>query len=226
MKKLFLIIAAALCLVSCHRTETKTIQAYDDGSPMLQQELQDSILTAETKYYENGKVQYSKHFDKNGKPNGVWTYNYPTGVKFAEATFSNENARPQWMIYNRDGEPYYQEQYDSLAVLEMGEFETPATIAYYKDNTILEFQFYSNGNLRSHGNLVDGKRQGVWIFYHPNGQKQTEADFLDGRENGYYTVYRETGVPFYRGQYANGQRIGTWEIYNEDATLHSTQNYD
>ena len=226
MKRLFLILTVALCFVSCNNTETRTVQAYEDGSPMIQQELQDSVLTAETKYYENGKVQYSKYFDKKGQPSGIWTFNYPTGVKFAEATYTEGSTTPKWMIYNRDGEPYYQGDYDSLAVLELGELETPATIVYSQGTKELHFQFYSNGNLRSHGALVNGLREGVWVFYHPNGQKQTEAEFLNGRENGIYTVYRETGVPFYRGKYANGQRIGTWEIYNEDLTLLTTKNYD
>lgn len=160
-----------------------------------------------------------------------WTFYYPSGELFAEADITE--AQPMginWKFYNTKGEDYFKMAYDSVRVMEFGQMQTPATVNVYTTkngvNAILEYQFFSEGSLRSYGELINNKREGKWSFYHPNGQLQTEAIFQDGIENGVYVVYRETGIPYYRGLYINGKRAGIWEIYDEDANLVTTQNYD
>lgn len=86
-------------------------------------------------------------------------------------------------------------------------------------------QFYSNCILRSMGKVVDGKKEGKWVFYHDSGVPQTEATFIHGLEHGPYTVYRREGIPYYRGFYQEGRRIGKWEFYNEDGTIAHTQEF-
>lgn len=156
-----------------------------------------------------------------------WRYYYPSGELFAEAEFDEGHELGHlWKIYSPEGEDYLSATYDSLVCSELGPMQTPGTFYYHHADTITAIQFFSDCNLRSVGQLVDGKREGRWFFYHPNGQVQTEAIFQGGVENGVYTVFRENGTPYFRGLYINGHRAGIWEIYDEEANLVTTQNYD
>lgn len=210
--------------VSCgHKLEQKVVETYPNGDPMVVQEIVDSMVVAETRYYENGNVQYTKHYDKNANPDGQWEFNYPTGTPFATCDFTQKADAPQWMIYDRDGAPYYKDDFDSMKVVELGIFDTPATLVYYKDRIQTELQFFSNGLLRCMGTWADSKRDGIWTYYHPTGQKQTEANFKSGLRDGQYTVYYETGIPMYIGQYKMDQPTGTWEFYDADGGLIKTE---
>lgn len=226
MRKILIILAATLVAISCNRgLEHKVVATYPDGKTMIMQDIRDSVVVGETRYYKNGNIHYQKHYDKSGKAEGEWVFNYPSGERFATASHSAKDDEIQWMIYDRDGAPYYKDDYDSIRVLEIGVGETPATIAYFKGHRETLLQFYSNGTLRSMGDLVEGYRDGVWTFYHMNGQKQTEATFIKGREEGQYTVYYENGVPLYIGHYRNGDRIGIWEFYDDEGNLVQKKEY-
>ncbi len=130
----------------------------------------------------------------------------------------------EWKIVDANGqEPMI--DYDSMRVVEVGEDGHPMTIVYYKGNEQLHLQYYSTMQLRSQGRVVDGLREGHWVYYHPSGIVQSECDFVHGLEQGPYRVYRENGVPYYIGQYEQGRPVGTWEIYDPDGNLAGTKEY-
>ena len=95
----------------------------------------------------------------------------------------------------------------------------------YDSMRVTEVSPYSTMQLRSEGDIVGGKREGRWVFYHANGNIQTEATFVGGLEEGPYRVFRENGVPYYIGSYHEGVRTGKWEIYDEMGQLVTTQEY-
>lgn len=232
MKKLFpLIILAAIVLAGCNTPRDKVVITYPDGSPRLVYSIVGSdekpTRVGERLYYENGKLQYSKHFSgKEETPTGEWEYFYDNGQHFATANFSKEAPLGRdWKFFNREGQEYSKTSYDSVCVKELGEFQTPATVVFYRGNDAEVLQFYSNYNMRSSEHLVNDVRQGRVIFYHPNGIPQTEASYENGKEEGTYIVYRENGIPYYRGTYSQGQRVGIWEFYDEEGTLARTQDF-
>lgn len=131
----------------------------------------------------------------------------------------------KWMITDSNGrEPV--EDYDSMRVTELGDDGHPKTVCYYKGNHQIWLQYYSQMSLRSRGEMIDGQREGPWVFYFPNGKVQVEATFVGGREDGNYRVYRDNGVPIYIGTYRNGARTGTWEVYDEEGNLVEKKKYD
>lgn len=124
----------------------------------------------------------------------------------------------QWAISGPDGREVVPD-YDSMRVTEVSADGHPVTVVYYKGNRQHWLQYYSTMQLRSEGEMVDGRRHGRWVFYHSNGNIQSECTYVDGREEGPYRVYRENGVPYYIGQYTAGQRSGTWEVYDADGQI-------
>ena len=228
-KTITLFLAAAL-FAACNSTTEETTLAYPDGKPIqtniVKKHGKKQNKTGEKRYYPSGTLQYEKHFADDGTPTGVWQYYYPEGVLFASATFSKDAPNgSNWQFLTVEGKPLFTEQYDSLRVVELSEMGIPSTIVLYRGTQHTHYQYYSNGTLRSKGLLVDGRRQGHWVFYHPSGIVQAEADYVDGREHGTYTVYRESGLPYYRGAYDNGRRKGQWEFYDADGNLAQTKQF-
>lgn len=130
----------------------------------------------------------------------------------------------QWKITDAQGvEPVA--DYDSMRVVEVGEDGHPMTVVYYKGNEQHMRQYYSNMQVRCEGMMVDGLREGRWVFYHANGNLQSECIYVQGREDGSYRVYREDGKPYYIGQYQEGKPVGIWEFYDADGVLAGTKEY-
>ena len=234
MKRLsFLVLTSYLLLLlaSCSGTFDKVVQSYDDGSPMLVYTYKGSeekpTLVAEKMFYQNGQLQFEKHFTgQPEQPDGVWKYYFDNGQMFASADFSKERQYGKdWKFYNRNGDPYYDAPLDSVYVTDMGMFGTPSTVVFCSGVNHDVIQFFSNYTVRSSERLVNGVRNGRVMFYHPNGMPQAEAYFVNGLEEGSYTVYQSNGIPYYRGTYSQGVRTGQWEFYDEEGNLVETRVY-
>ena len=53
--------------------------------------------------------------------------------------------------------------------------------------------YWSNRNLWSEGNFVDGKKTGLWKYYYINGNLQWEGNFVDGKDTGLWKYYNREG---------------------------------
>ena len=187
-----------------------------------------AVRVEERYYYEDGGLRWEKSFDeKTGLPNGLWRYFYGNGQLFAEGNFSTAATKgADWKFCQPNGKPLAAGRHDSTSVLAFTPEMLPTTLAYHKGDTADLFEFYENLAPRATGQLVGGKRNGLWLFRYPNGAKQAEAIYIDGMENGMHNSYRENGMPYFRGMYINGRRAGTWEFYDPNGELAGTKNFD
>ena len=64
---------------------------------------------------------------------------------------------------------------------------------------------YENGQRKSEGDLKNGKRDGLWIWYYENGQKKEEVTYSEGKKTGDWIQWDK-----------NGQKIKIVRIYHED----------
>ena len=77
----------------------------------------------------------------------------------------------------------------------------------------------------STGILIEGKRDGIWRWYHTNGQLITKAEFKNGIRNGFFEDYFYNGQMGAQGDYKNGVRHGLWKFYGQDGSLRVSQRY-
>lgn len=232
MKRLTITLFTILMIcAACNNRHEEVVAKWNDGKPQIVREMvgkkDHSVKVSETTYYADGSIQAKKHYNsKTGKPDGHWTFYYPTGSVFATADFDNEHSNGcNWQFSAPDGNPLVSGDYDSVIVTELSDIETPATACFHRGNTQTWYQFFSNGSIHGLGTSVNNVREGRWVFYYPNGQMQTEATFVGGREEGAYNVYRDNGAPYYLGHYLNGERTGTWEVYDPEGNLVTTKQY-
>ena len=85
---------------------------------------------------------------------------------------------------------------------------------FFKVHTRVPF----TGEVRGHGQIVEGLREGSWIFFDDNGQRLSEGTFKNGREHGPWVFFHPNGQMASTGGFANGVRDGHWTFFNPDGT--------
>ena len=90
------------------------------------------------------------------------------------------------------------------------------------------YHVYKDGAGRAlmEGQMLDGRRQGVWTSYLPNGRVQSRNVFENGVLNGVTTVFHENGVLYYSGNQRKGKPFGEWKFYDNQGILAKTVVYD
>ena len=111
------------------------------------------------------------------------------------------------------------------------------------------FSSYSNNNLRSNGDVIDGKKDGswhewyengtikskenykygmamgIWELWYENDQIKLKASFKNGKANGARTEWYENGQKKEEGNFINGEQQGRWTYYNKDGSLDGIEDY-
>ena len=67
--------------------------------------------------------------------------------------------------------------------------------------TTLKTEYYDNGQKKSEGNEINGKKDGLWTEWHDNGekrrfspgQKKSEINYKNGEREGFVTWWYENG---------------------------------
>jgi uncharacterized protein len=98
-------------------------------------------------------------------------------------------------------------------------------------------EYHPNGQLKSKGEYVNGKRIGDWEFYHPNGKAEQrgkydkkgraqgpwkwfyesgnllrEETYLNDLQDGMMTEYSDSGKVITKGEYIDGLKEGPWTL--------------
>jgi len=73
--------------------------------------------------------------------------------------------------------------------------------------TDLVLSKYGNGQLKNKGNIVNGKRQGYWEFWHESGQKEATGYYFEGNRDGYWEFWSEDGEQYEIEKYERGTLV-------------------
>ena len=88
-----------------------------------------------------------------------------------------------------------------------------------------EIEHYENGIVKTQGNMLNGKREGLWISNFQDGKRWSESVYKNGLLNGVTTVFYPSGVMFYKGKFRENKRIGEWVFYAEDGKIDYKKDY-
>ena len=78
------------------------------------------------------------------------------------------------------------------------------------------FRYDPNGNVMEEGDLLDGKKTGTWVVYHPGGKTiaKTVVNYSDGMRNGIYMDINDRNQIKEYGYFANDKQDGKWTKWN------------
>jgi antitoxin component YwqK of YwqJK toxin-antitoxin module len=84
---------------------------------------------------------------------------------------------------------------------------------------IREITYYSDGSKNIEGQLLNGKRDGLWLSWYEDGSLWSEGQFTNGLRNGSAVVYYPNGQKMIEGQYKNNERVGIWRSWDDEGHL-------
>ena len=67
--------------------------------------------------------------------------------------------------------------------------------------------YYDNGSVKSHGYIVNGKKEGVWKFYYENGKVKERGIFKSDVKDGSWVYHTKEGKLDYYIEYVEGDKI-------------------
>jgi|GEM_PF-719860 len=89
-----------------------------------------------------------------------------------------------------------------------------------------DFHIDTNNYIQTVGYFLNGKREGVWIYYASRGKIGQECTFEHGKLNGPYTTFYDGEVSFRtEGTMVNDLLEGKYYVYNADSLLVAESDY-
>lgn len=77
---------------------------------------------------------------------------------------------------------------------------------------------WSSGKIKAKEPVINGKINGIGLYWFENGREYGEIPYVDGKKHGRFTLYREDGSLDQRLSYKNGQLHGLCVWYNQTGT--------
>ena len=74
-----------------------------------------------------------------------------------------------------------------------------------------EIVSYVQGKVEFEGNVQNGLKEGIWIYYYSNGQKMKEGVYTEGLKEGTWTYWAENGEIDNTEAYKVGTKLGIEE---------------
>lgn len=117
MKRLFLIIASLILLISCSKKEVNVSLTIQRGGFVYEANKTEALSGIVFDVYENGQRKF-EHTFKKGKANGKLTYWYENGQKQREGALRDGNQHGRWTYWTETGEVLKVERYEDGKLVE------------------------------------------------------------------------------------------------------------
>ena len=85
--------------------------------------------------------------------------------------------------------------------------------------------WHENGQIKSEVNYKDGKQDGKWTTWHENGWIMSELNYKDGKLRGKWTTWHENGQKKMEAYYKDDKQDGKWTVWYENGQKKSQENY-
>lgn len=83
----------------------------------------------------------------------------------------------------------------------------------------MNITYYPNGQLKMKGEVLQGKRHGIWTTWYENGMKWSENEYNLGALDGKTVSYYKNGQVHYIGYYRGDKKNGKWTFFDEQGTM-------
>lgn len=177
--RLLPILFFALLITACESTVDLSELVYQNGKYLVKGT--ETVYSGGVTGLESGSIE-------DGIKQGIWEENNMLGNKLAEGSYTDGYKTGPWKLFHEEsGQLWKQGAYDAKG-LKTGEWSTFGKdgILWQKGNYALDRQqgaweyYHLNGNVRSRGTMIDGKRDGEWIKYDEEGLESSRKVWNKG----------------------------------------------
>ncbi len=170
-------------------------------------------------YYLNGQIQMKGSYDRNVE-NGLFFYYNEDGTYATYGKYLNGYKIGNWIYYNEHGIKMYEITYTESDELITNSWNIHGVPELIGGEGTMNF-YFPDGKISEKGNLVQGKKTGIWEGFYRNGDLYFTEIYKDGKlVKG--RSYNKTGDQFAYNQTAESPTVyGGVEVWNQylDAEL-------
>ena len=173
-------------------------------------------------YFPN-QTKSAKGNYKNGKKEGLWIYYFANGDVEQKGRYQQDLPTGEWLWYYPNGqvrrqENFFKGQYEG-AVLDYDSLGTLLQSRNFTYNTLDGDLYYFIGDHQEKGNMVNGFREGKWVYFYGNKRKAFVGKYKDGLPEGKHKIWFENGRLAYVIHYKKGKLNGKKLEYFENGGL-------
>lgn len=192
-------------------------------------------------YASNPKALLYRGQFKDGVPQGLWEWYYPTGYLMTRMNHIDGERITENVNFHEDGVTRMSEGRFELKKIEGKEkrcreglwklYDKKGLLRaeeQYADSLLhgLCKYYYDTGRLVSVHSYNKGVKEGAFTDYYPNGQKEREGTCRLGDFDGDFRQWHENGAKESEGKYVKGQKHGTWYFYHSSGRLEMSVLFD
>ena len=85
--------------------------------------------------------------------------------------------------------------------------------------------YHENGQLKTTGQIINGKKNALWEKYYSNGQKKSIGHYKMGIKEGFWKYYFLNSNLKEEEFYKNGKKHGLWKTFDPRGSLLKTESY-
>jgi uncharacterized protein len=179
--------------------------------------------------YLPNQVKAAKGNYKNGQKEGLWIYYFPNGYVEQKGRYQQDLPTGEWLWYYPNGqlrrqENFYKGQYEG-EVLDYDSLGTLLQSRNFTYNTLDGDLYYFIGDHKEKGNMVNGFREGKWVYFYGNKKKAFVGKYKDGLPEGKHKFWFENGRIAYVIHYKKGKLNGKKLEYFENGGLNHNYIY-
>ncbi len=159
--------------------------------------------------YQPRSDKHRNKIDELGRKQGLWKYYTNDGTLFMEITFQNDVKHG----------PSTRHATATGVIIEESN--------YFNGKRDGEYRRYNLKNIIiSEGQYDNNRKSGKWVTYYPvNGEKKSEGEYVSGKREGLWVYYSSKGKLSAQGQYKYGLREGEWTYYTPDGSVAETKKF-
>tara|TARA_B100001250_G_scaffold406784_2_gene426415 strand:- start:452 stop:1051 length:600 start_codon:yes stop_codon:yes gene_type:complete len=143
--------------------------------------------------------------------------------KYVSIEASEENKNQNKEITNQQKKPPKEERISENDLVKRHDI-------FYKKFTNVPFSgfvetYHKNGQLKTIGQLIKGKRNSLWEEYYSNGRQRSIGHYKMGIKEGSWNYYFLNSQLKEKQFYKEGKKDGLWETFDSLGTLVKTESY-
>jgi len=173
-------------------------------------------------YFYNSGNKKAEYKYINGVPDGIWTeWHDNKQIKTTCTYVMGSMLDGTYITFLPDGHKESEVTYKNGKITTSGRYEGDKFIVVQE----LSSEKYPNGQLKSEGTIVSGKKEGIWTTWYESGQKESEETYKNGIQNGISLSWYINGTKEHEGIYDFGRKNGKWISYHENGQIDSSGYY-
>jgi uncharacterized protein len=206
----------------------KIVDYFPTGEKQYEYEYKDGKLHGYyQEFYKNGKVKQEGWY-QDGNREQQWLTYFQDGSLESDYYYIAGIQSGVGYDYGVDGKLYSEIEVDSEGITKFQLYDSrgaKSSMKRVQDFVIIHEEFFKNKKVKSRYDILAGSYVRNWERFLPDGALHYKYEMVNGKRNGVYISNEINGNVSTEGMFENDQREGIWKTYYDNGKTYSIGKY-